>query len=363
MNVGLQIFIQGIENLDQFLDSIEIEAKLLDSLYRRQTELKFSDDECQFLTSLTNTNSEKKRNTYSVAIISLYGLLEQFIDDQVGSYVSRVSKRVSLFSELPEQIQKNHTKFSISLLEIAAEPWYRGKLSQEQIAGNLHSCFIPNGTYHLNNEAFPASRRVNVRVDQITKMLGEVGITEHLRKVFTYKNMYSLFSNTYPADYLEKLEPSELKTLFVPIDDLVERRNEIAHGIQPDEIESIDLIKNRCNFIKAYGQALNNLFLSELVYFELKNPICQKLGHPIKVFNNEIVCFDSDNCTIAVDNIIIAITRNALKPYLFSQVQSIQINKIDHEVVTITTATSFGIRVSFHAKETYEYFILPSGTL
>ena len=159
---------------------------------------------------------------------------------------------------------------------------------------------------------------------------------------------------------MQNISDQELTKLLDPIDDLVERRNEVSHGvINVDAIESIDLLRERCCFIRAYGQSLHELLTIELIRFEINGPSAQLLGKPLIVYGNSIVCFEHTACKISEGDILVATTPTGILPYRLSPILSIEIDKMRHQSIDITSATRFGMAVSFVAHGTYEYTVLP----
>ena len=59
--------------------------------------------------------------------------------------------------------------------------------------------------------------------------------------------------------------------LFNLIDDLVERRNYIAHGGQIDDILNITEFDEYINFLEAYGKAIFQALSERLIEFEAKH--------------------------------------------------------------------------------------------
>jgi hypothetical protein len=50
-------------------------------------------------------------------------------------------------------------------------------------------------------------------------------------------------------------------------------------------------------------------------------------------------------------------------PYRFSEIESIEINHIRHVSLDIEDVTEFGIKVSFRARDRFDYFVLEAGLI
>jgi hypothetical protein len=164
-------------------------------------------------------------------------------------------------------------------------------------------------------------------------------------------------------DILETAE-ADLDKLFNDINELVERRNEIAHGvIDADNLQTADLLKERCHFVHAFGNALYNILIEEALRYHIKLQSVQPLGKPFKIFGDSILCFRSDNCIISTGCTIVAKTKDNLKPFIYGTIISIQINNISHQQLSISNQTEFSVKVSFKGKEQYAYYILPENLI
>jgi hypothetical protein len=52
--------------------------------------------------------TDRKRYVYAVAIISLYGLLERFVEALIQAFVEQIAQLVDAYDKLPEEIRKGH---------------------------------------------------------------------------------------------------------------------------------------------------------------------------------------------------------------------------------------------------------------
>ena len=104
-----------------------------------------------------------------------------------------------------------------------------------------------------------------------------------------------------PLD-IKDFQDADLDRLLEPIDDLVERRNLVAHGTI-DDIETVDLLNERCQFVAAFAKALYELLQLEMLRVEVASRHSHALGRPIDVFNDHIICFEAKGCKIAVGNL------------------------------------------------------------
>jgi hypothetical protein len=60
--------------------------------------------------------TDKRIFEYKAAIISLYGLLEKYVETWIKEYLDSLSKLVPNYNELDEKIRNNHFELSLKLI-------------------------------------------------------------------------------------------------------------------------------------------------------------------------------------------------------------------------------------------------------
>ena len=285
MKASVQTFKAGVEELLTFLTSSEHETELTGILIQRQDSL--DNAEKQLLSKIAASRTDRKRYVYAVTIVSLYGLLERFVDTLIEAFIARIAGAVSSYDKMPTKIQDNHIPMSLALVKAIGEERHRTGMTQKEVIANLHSCLTGDENFRVNGSAF-VLHRGNISLTRITEFLSSVGIDTHFRRVTLTPDLLNLFREREERD-ISKVGDPELKALLQPIDDLVERRNQVSHGvINIDDIESIDLLKERCRFVAAYGGAVYTVLVQEALKYQIDRANVQRLGKPIKVFNNSI---------------------------------------------------------------------------
>lgn len=145
--------------------------------------------------------------------------------------------------------------------------------------------------------------------------------------------------------------------MLSPIDDLVARRNAIAHGVV-DQIESVELSISRTEFLSAFVHATHELLRHELLPFEVDALGVQPLGRPIEVFNNKIACFESSICSLATGDRIVARTGDSLVPYREGKIVVIEVDNKRLKSLKLTEKTRFGLEVDFTVRKNNTFFVL-----
>ena len=358
-NTALQTFVAGIDELQALLNDAERQSRLIGLLISEPRLQALEEEERMLLLELSQARTDRKRYMYAVTIVSLYGLMERLVDNLVERFVSRVSELVPSYDMMPEAIKKHHVALSLDLVKAIIDDRFKRDATQEQVIANLHSCISGAADFEVNGAAF-VLHRGNVSLSKITGYLASVGIEAPARKNVSTEAFHSYLAEAEPERNLENISDQEIAKLLDPIDDLVERRNEVSHGvINVDDIESIDLLQKRCAFIHAYGRSLFEVLEIELLRFEVGGSSAQPLGKPLAVYRSSVACFEHSDCKINEGDILVASTPAGILPYRRSPILSIEINKVRHSSIDVKTATCFGVEVSFVAHDTYEYIVLP----
>jgi hypothetical protein len=358
MSAALRSFLAGVDELGRFLDSSEKEAQLLKLLLPEARRGQMELAERELLDHLSRGTTDRRRYVYAVAIVSLYGLLERYVAGVVADHIARLAELAPSFADMPEAIRRNHFGLSVELARLAAEERHRSDVRKEDVITNLHGCLAGAVPFQVNSAAF-VIHRGNVTLQRIGEFLGNLGIASHLPKIFRAVAMKDHLADRDPERDYSRTSDDDLQSVLQPLDDLVERRNEVSHGIvNVDTLESIDLLQERCRFIAAYGRALHEVLMQEVIAREIALPRATPLGRPIKVFNREIVCFEHAGCSVRVGDILVARTSDASMPFRFAPIESIQIDGEGHDSIALTERTRFAMKAPLRARENFEYVVV-----
>jgi len=357
MKKGFQSFIEGIEELKTYLETSQIEEKLTKLLLQRQIILETQ--EKQILNEIAAKQTFRKRYLYSVAIVSLYGLLEQLVDVLIETYINQIACSVDSYQDMPQKIKENHVSFSMDLIRAINRDNYRKNTTEEDIIANLHSCLSKQRSFRMNGAAF-IIHSGNITLDKIEKYMTSIGIDSYLRKALLTDELQTFFKTSQPERDISNVADQKLKELIRPIDELVDRRNHVSHGVV-DSIESVDLLKERCSIVSAFGGALYNIMIQELLKYIIKQDSVIKLGKAINVYNNSIVCFDTSHCDIKIGTSLAAATEDSRQPFRFGHIKTLEVDGKRYQEIVSTHPVKFGAEVSFKANIKYDYYILPDG--
>lgn len=308
-------------------------------------------------------NPAKKVFDYKLTVLILYGAFENYIESIISQYILKLNGSVDSFLKLPGQIQARHTELSAKLISYICAGYSKyEQIDTADVVKSLYSCCATPQNYQLNAVAF-THHSSNLRINTIRELFAGIGISAI---------DISISNSPVLLDHLQKVNPEfciisesqnnvlHCEKCFHPLNDLVERRNDIAHGVDDadDNILSIDVLIEYADYIIALSNAIYSIVLEEyaktIILAQGKNSVC--LGRPIKVFNNCIVCFNNHYNKISVGDTIAGVNRN--KKVRAGHIESLQIDKNPADYISPEVSINFGARVNFHASGKYNYYII-----
>lgn len=359
MKASLLTFLAGLNELRSYLELSQREVEFITTASPPPVGATTQAEALRiFLTEQRGQLTQKRVYIYRSSVVSLYGLLEKFVKSLIIGYVQLVNSIVPEFKDLPEAIAKNHTRLSLKLIESSGEAWYRGDIEQAEIVSNLNTCFSSKGGFRLNGEAF-VYHLANMKVEQISSLLAQVGIDGHHWRIAVSPAFTAYLASKGPPGNGTGSSDEELRSIFVnEVDDIVERRNEIAHGTLTENILSTDILLDRIAFFEAYGQGLYEAVQIMTCPLELKhrNPIA--LGNPIRVINQEIVCFRNKDTWIKVGDKLIAETGNTKVPYRKGEVKRIEVDGNSYDTIFLEDGEAVALKIDARGKENYKFFLI-----
>ncbi|KHD08920.1 hypothetical protein PN36_04685 [Candidatus Thiomargarita nelsonii] len=349
MKNSLETFITGLADLQNHIHGLEIESRLLLAPVDENT----SPLLVQLQGLASRLIGQRQIFNYNSVIISLYGFLEPFIESLISKYLNFINTIVPNYEELPEPIKKNHIELSFGLINRIQQARYSGTMTVAQVVSNIHACLNNPNHYQLNDEAF-TYHTANFRADVIMETFARIGVENvsmRLKKCPTFTQYLT------SLDENRDVEMMSLEEAFFYLNDLVERRNEVAHGARTELLPN-DMLLSYLNFFKAYGQALYEVVQSETLSYETKYRGIP-LGKPLKVWQKgTVVCLSVKNISIKVGDFLIA--KISTLPYLKGEIQEIQINKISYNKSQATaTEIIVCLKVTFKATKNQSFFLIP----
>lgn len=275
----------------------------------------------------------RKTFDYASIVISLYGLIEDYVETLVEDCAREIEQLASAYVSLPETVRRRHEELSLKLAEHVTHKSYDGPLTFEGIVESLHECLAGAAPFRLNREAF-SLHTVNVREDLIRTLFANLGLTGVAQIFSTHHEVTTL---------LYDFDKRPAKDAFFYIDDLADRRNVIAHGERPQDVLSTSALPEYFRAVRVFGQVL-----FEGVFLELLRtasaPAQASLGTPTAIYQKgRVVCFQ------ALDDVKLYLGAWVLwkveHMWRVSRIESIEVDHVSHSELKVAAGTKVGIKI------------------
>jgi hypothetical protein len=210
-----------------------------------------------------NKSSSKRKFDYSSIIISLYGIVENYIEKFCFEYIENIEKIIPTYDLLELKFRDNHLNLSIELIKKITENKHLkfANINRENIVNKLSQCISIKTDYSLNKEAFTINTG-NLKHSKICETIGflNIKLEEKLRKINDFNK--------------------HTENAFNKIDDLVQRRNEISHGNIQDILDTT-AIEPYIDFTENYLFSIGQVLKQELITLDLQ----EKKKNSIEIIN------------------------------------------------------------------------------
>lgn len=296
--------------------------------------------------SHSTTRGIRKRLDYSGLMVSLYGILEDYVERITEHGAEVLNSSVGRYKDLPKQMRDYHERLSLRLIEKIRHPSYAGVLTVDGVIANLHGCLSGDRPFELNVQAF-ALHSSNVRHATVREMLAGVAV---------HAIDDAVARDNRTRRLLESLGRSEGEPHYY-IDDLADRRNMIAHGEAPPDVLSLSMISEYIRAVGVFCEALFDhtlLALCETAIPQNATP----LGIPTRTYRSgRIVCFAPTNpFTVKVGDIVLWGTSDGWR---LARIDTLEVdrNKLNHLVGVAETRFGAGIGANGHSRS--GYWVIP----
>ena len=294
--------------------------------------------------------TDKRIFEYKASIISLYGLLEKYVEIWIKEYLDSLCRVVPKYNKLDKKIRDNHFELSLKLINTITtrESAKYQHLTKEEVLNKLNECIINPSNYQINTEAFVllSGNLKHNKIVELFKYL-TLDLNNELSKNEDINNEIGLDKTT--------IFQTSKDDLYNKINDLVERRNQIAHGSEVLDILGISALEPYIQFLDKYCQAIFQTLFEQLIKQESIH-IFQKIENVINTYGNKVLVFEIENYTIKVGDMLIVETKEGRfykKPIL-----TIELDKTEYPELTIIEKTSIGVSVEPKIKNNQTFYII-----
>lgn len=352
MKTPLVEYIGGLSDLRHYINGLDIEAQILTSVTSCRKFSVCKSNILNFQEHWENIYIRKKQFNYNSIIVSLYGYFEQYIEGLINKFAIIINEIVPSYKHLDSQIQAQHLRLSLDLIKKAEHARYREKISTHKVIENLNLCLNGDAPYRLNHEAF-AQHSANFKLDVINEVFKFVGIDNACGRILTKPSFMCYLKQIYPERDSASIKPEEA---FFCLQDLAERRNQVAHGVLPDELLSNDILQSYVAFFEAFGKGLYEVCLSDVLPYVVTYQAIP-LGTPSNVFcKGNVICLYISDTKIKIGDILIARSGDG-KNFILGTIEEIKIDDVRQEAVSVSTRVEIGLRLPFKSKRNYDFFL------
>lgn len=247
----------------------------------------------EYLKNILARRNQEKEYEFKANIVSLYGAFEHFVENLIREYLLELSNLCSSFSDMGTVIQNKY----VEKWKVLHTSFKRGHtkyaVTEQQLIMNLNNTMINDANSVMAECFIPIGG--NYRHDVVCDCLTDLGLTNNIK---------SNLAKYEPLNgYLSKENSETVDTynvICLKINNLVDRRNEIAHGglttIMGDE-EFEELI----GFIDVYATTLNNSLNDELLRVEWEHKQGIEDKQPSDFFTGlSVAAFRTNHVSISI---------------------------------------------------------------
>lgn len=284
--------------------------------------------------SAFNLGKSKVYN-YNSYIITLYGLFERYIENIVTKYLEDLCSTSEYYDQLPETLKQNNVQKTAQLIISLTLPKNKSLNSKSVI--DILNKNLSHKNPQININAF-TQHSTNFRQSSINEFLKQIGIT----------NLASEIRNVSPLRELLEVEFLDYKNqksdiVFSIINDLSDRRNDVAHGVENISILHHSIMKEYIEYIETYSIAFYKYMYSNVLKFQYKNKsiAVEKIG----VIDNRILLCELDKVKIDGNSRLIVERIKSHPKYIEVGIVKIQKDRADVESVDGLEKVKVGIEV------------------
>jgi hypothetical protein len=298
---------------------------------------------------LKNNSITRKLNVYASSVVLLYGMFEQYVEELIVAYLLELEHTIPNFDDMPEKIKETHTGLSAQLLLNSQLDKYRDRCNVSDIVQRMHLC-VNGENFRLNTIAF-IDHKSNFRIESINQFFAAIGISGISGLVKKVPGLQKSLSKRFPEGDIDRMSD---KIIFEDLDDLVWRRNMISHG-WPNDTLSVDMMKERIEFVKVLGQSLYYVLRQSVLPYIVKYR-GYSLSKPIAVYNNTIACFKIESGSLSDGDKMISRSLNGR--YCEGKILELQVDGVQKLEVSAPPDIDVACKLNFKAKDNWDYFLI-----
>jgi len=318
-----------------------------DTLYQRISSLGEAYlDIVETSNTLALGRTSQRKYQYISVIIALYGAMEHYIEALLLSYLRIIPKICGRFDNIPEPIRLKHHELSVDYLSAIKLNRVHEPEDANIVVRRLAMCRARAQRYELNCRAFTL-RSANMSFDRMKSMADNMGVVMTPRRLINSKSYQTFYANQN-GTVAPAIRDLEARAAFALIDDLVIRRNRIAHGANSvDDIEDHSLLLERVDHLRLSGKALHEVFEGHAIRLCIQKGRVKSLGVPLRKFQGNIVCFPLESGEIAVGDVILMLPTDDNFSARRGGALSLRVDHVAQDRVIGAPGCNFGVKLPY----------------
>lgn len=285
--------------------------------------------------------SDQRRFAYIACISALYASYENFAERaalQFGEML--LADPTNLSAEQMSNLRRRYVRNASTLLNQSLGVGRYREVTELDVARSLASCLDEStSSFDLRLELI-ALHNSNLRLDSLCELF-QWAVPDLQNKIRNSDAVESWGSLTDNAS-----ESTLLGILKSELDDLVERRNEVAHRAIPDEIQSYERLLAKVDFIEAISMGLVVSLADLLLRALIKSGEAVSLGTPTEYYKkNRVVVIPSLGSSVSEGDCILAPGMNSMR---WGRVLEIQL--ADERVPEAHAGVEAGLLLDFEVR-------------
>jgi len=302
---------------------------------------------------LRDARTDRRRHEYSSCIALLYGAFEQFFESLIVEFLDDLGRVIPAFDDLPKEIRQNHADLSARLIINASRDKYRERVAVANIATRIAEN-VPGRPVDLNSLAYVEHSR-NLRFEVLDSMLKRIGVPELEKDLVSSAALQGYWDLKFSGTTLNGLG---CKVLFEDLDDLVQRRNIVAHSWSSDiALLSVASLRDMVDFMSSLGEGIHEVLVGHLVAYEAQH-FAFELPHPLKVLRkHRVACFQIDAGCVCTESRLAVLRPGARLP-IEARVVELQVDDVSLSKVVAPPALSFGCLLDVDVSQGCRFYVI-----
>lgn len=275
---------------------------------------------------------------HCAVVTRLYAIYERFVEDLIREWIQLLPDLFPVYADLEERICNTH-RIGVARLLLDITKNRFGHLSVEQVIRGLF--YGASGTtekYELLPDAFLLHEQ-NLRREALEKMFADAGIGNAWTWVEKHRKI---------KHFVEEVRGSE-NTAEGELNELIDYRNDAAHGAFVNIILSANELIELCDFVEVLCQALAELVTYQIIEQQTSTGQAQEIGQITEWFKkSQAAVVKVEETTLSVGTSVFLMGEAYCQ---LATIQSIRINDADQESVQTSRGMEVGLKFDIEARK------------